>query len=348
LFGQVSDLFFHQLSNLWNQTVNKYGNYDVFTFSAEAVCKNKTTAWTNNPNSYHRELTIAYPFAGIRFLGLSFASNEDTDVKFVPHFEFSNIILSSGFKEPAFWNIEHTAQIDGMMAALGDIIWKRNGMNVDQFYEMFRPENYQSVTAPGITRFVDYEGFIFCVQIGESDSVPEYECDKIKTPEYYKGHKMKEENVAYLLKLAEVAGDVFPIARTVSMFYNNSQSILEQLCESVLVEIGKPVDENSLYSGLNEKAKGSFEKQKIDVQSKMLIAASSTSGEIIYNVFEKSFPEISSSSYKHEEIVAFLRGIVMDISPWKGSYSGIIENMRNTKDRRIGQLFDIMNSAAFM
>ena len=183
-FKLYSDNFFSKLLTLYNSIIIKCDAQPFFTFSAEAICKNKSTAWVNNSNSYHHELTIAYPFSGIQFLGVSYPLVND--IIFIPHFDFSQLIINSGFKEPAFWRISNSIQINEMMSGLSDIIWKRNNMTVDKFYSTFPPVNKSNISF----NFVDYEGFILCVPVSNDSINIVYECNKIKTTEYYKCHKL--------------------------------------------------------------------------------------------------------------------------------------------------------------
>lgn len=342
IFQLYSDQFFHNLSKLYNEMRKKYDNtdydLDIITISCEAFCKNKTTAWTNNPNSYHRELTISYPTADIKVLGVSFLNKIKNDIKFVPHFDISQLITETNFKEPAYWNIEQSSQIDDMMKSLSDVIWKRK--TVCEFYETYPPTNSNN------DQIIDYEGFILSIPVRSFNDDYDYECNKIKTEEYYKGHKLKDNNIPYLCELGIIAGDIFPFAKLVNVFFTTTQNKLENVCNKILVQINLPLDKNHLYVGLSDKARESYHKQNDETKIRMLINASSSFKQILYDIFNEEYINMNSSCYSLDVINSILKNIINEIKPWKGDYVEKITEMITKKDDHIGKLFDIMNSSA--
>ena len=92
---------------------------------------------------------------------------------------------------------------------------------------------------------------------------------------------------------------------------------------------------------MSEKAKISFNKQNNDVQKKMLIASSSKLKEVVSNIVEKIF----SVNNINDDNISFFRSLIIEISPWKNNYSNEIQNMIKVKDKRIGKLFYVLNTA---
>ena len=92
------------------------------------------------------------------------------------------------FKEPLYWKISHSSEIEQHINWLSDVI--RGRKEISEYLSAMEPCNYDKDVN------LTYEGFVFYRSFGEY-----YDYSKIKTQEFYKTHKYRERNIQYLITL---------------------------------------------------------------------------------------------------------------------------------------------------
>jgi hypothetical protein len=160
---------------------------------------------------------------------------------------------------------------------------------------------------------------------------------KIKTEEYYKSHKFHEENISDLIKLGKVAAHIFPLTQVVIDFYQNLDTKLYEITNSIADVLKSP----KLFEALPEKAKLSFPKQKLDVQYKMLINA--VNETVVNNLFLEKFTKtftrlIHLPLDQQNDFGQTMRMIIMYIQPWNPSNS--------EKINKINELINELNKTS--
>ena len=241
MFGP--DLF-RRLAKMFD-TMN--GDYKLIL--AETICANRIESYSGK---VHNELAVAYPNSG--FTILSRTSITGTSYQVEPHYEFSDIIHSNGFVEPAFWDVTTVINMDNLIKAVDSYIFGK--MTIDEFYESFPPSNKY-----GYEKIIDVEGFV----VYDLDNSNSY--GKIKTDSYYKAHKLRDGNIPFLCDLALVAGHLFPLANKIRTIYVDLDSKLTTI-NSKLIEL---VTSDLMFNSLSDKVKKSYMTKDKATQFKIII-----------------------------------------------------------------------------
>jgi len=326
VFKKHSNKFFDRLIKFYALFTKKYDTSDVMTLSFEAFCKNRASAWVKQNGRVHTELTISYKSSNIKFLGVSYG---DMKINYLPHFAISDMINDSGFEEPLYWFINSPEKIEEMMIDLSDLIKNKD---TEKYFEKHKPSNKY----PLKELIVDYEGFVFYRFVNG-----EYDYSKIKTEEYYRCHKLKPENVPYLIDLKD-ASDIFPTVRNVINFFVNCDDLLIEASRLILEELK---NNSNLIDNLPEKAKKSYSKQNEITRYKMLINVSEMYNQMSYDVFKQIFKDLDKSLAATDDIFSVLRALIMKIEPWKEDYQDKIKLMIKSKDKLICSLYDILSKS---
>lgn len=288
--------FFLKLNKFYESTKHKFSEGSM-TLSFEAICKDRRSCWPNS--STHTELAISYPFTDVRFLGCTFNIGRTTGI-YVAHFQLENECDACGFDQPFYWKINHANEIENMMCNLTKVISRE--ISTINFFEL---HPYNNLTKPK-NLCIDFEGWIMYKILFDGS----LDYSKIKSEEYYVSHKFKENNIPKLIKIAN-GTNVFPLANAVNMFFVGLDLKLLNIVTNLKQTLG--VDNSALVSGLNDKAKISFEKQKPEIQAKMLINASDRWSDICFDIFKSEFSLLNKS----QECDSVLKSIVMNVKPWE-------------------------------
>jgi hypothetical protein len=265
---------------------------------AETICMNRHSVFLETKE--HPELAISYPESIFTILGLSMSTPDK--VFSSPHFEFSEQISAFGFVEPCYWSITETSELNQMLNDLEEVIYEK--ISESAFFEKYPPFNKFSNWKPMIDRegFVTYDG---------SDN----HMSKAKTTTYYKCHHLRPDNVELLMKLAQIssARQYFPLCREVQSFYSRLENDVNLMHTDFMMmcnDITSP-----LYNALSEKAKVSFQKQKPEIQLKMLINGSAVFNDVAIGIFSNLYPFNSERVGDVDEfrlsIVSCIKSILM-------------------------------------
>ena len=200
---------------------------DAMSLSYETICENRTSAW----GECHTELAIQYDKSMIRFLGL--ATHLETTPVYHPHLQLEETIKETGWEQPLWWSVNHANEIDKFISDLELIIV---GKKTEADYLLEHPV---CNTLPLQNLNFDYEGFVFYRAIDETADpklcILDY--SKIKTNIYYKAHKFKHNNIPELMSLSPSVDDIFPMVRTVKIFFGGlkdklNNALIQVVCDS--------------------------------------------------------------------------------------------------------------------
>jgi hypothetical protein len=347
----ASDRFFANLLSFWDKSPNSCQN-EIMCLSFEAIVPNRVCAW----NGFHPELAMSYPSSSYRFLGCMYNVGE-TAGQYRAHFQLESVIYGTGWDQPLSWKVKHTRQIESMINDLSSIL--HDEMTEDEFIKKHPPYCMENVS----TTF-DYEGFVLFTNIENSEPIGltsfeeninnNSDCDvdyeKIKSEEYYKSHKLKEENIEFLLDLPDSASSKIPIVKALKEFYPSLNSSLLQIScsiRNILVESFKC--EGVLYDSIpTQKAKDSFKNQDYKIKSKMIVNISPEWKKISFQICKDVFPSLSNKeedSTELEEVHGFIKRLAMAIEPWNEEYVKNIEDMIDDRSKVIKELFLIIISS---
>jgi hypothetical protein len=166
-------------------------------------------------------------------------------------------------------------------------------------------------------------------------NLPILDYSKIKTNTYYKTHKFREENIPDLMKLPSSVDAIFPLVKTVKIFFS---SLYDKL-NKIMIKVDSELKTNSeLVNGLTEKIKSAYYKQKTDVQAKMIIANAQNWKPIPHKFFVEEFCNLPDEDEIHHTI----KNIIMTIKPWESNYTKTIEVMIEKSDPNLRKLFGYM------
>jgi len=306
--------------------------HDRCTFSFEAVCANKTSAWGTS----HPELTVSYEHSSLTFLGFSYGCDE---INFTPHFAIDiNSSLSNIFEEPLYWNVDNTTTINRMINGLTDIIYERT--TVVDYLNTYPPSN----TPRYSTNVIDYEGFVFYIHVSGN----EWDYSKIKTQAYYKLHKIKDININYILELAKIrtAQIAFPQIRIVDSIEIGLSEKLPIIMERIQRELRT---NDTLVEGLPEKARKSMAKYTEVIRFKILINQSTKWDDLCCQIFR----DVMEFNFVGDYVVSLLNKIVMTNmdalttsnkyhinNTIKNNLLAVMLNTRNTTDHDVQDVTD--------
>lgn len=332
------DIFLQSLETFWNNAPLACQR-ETMCASFEAIVPRRRDAWGNA----HPEFAISYEEAHYRFLGCMFMVG-DTPGQYRAHFQLDELTNGTCWDrdQPMCWKIKHTKQVEAMVSSIDKILYGQ--MTEDDFLEKFKPFGTNA------SRTFDYEGFVFFTNIEDSDPIGltrnsayiDYDIDygKVKTEGYYKGHKVHERNMDFLLSLPTSTGMIIPLAGAVQEFYPKLRTSLISASDKVqlvLAEAGKM--NHAVSDTLPEgKVKESYKKQNSEVQAKMIINASTGWSAIAYEIYHNEFPSLLNDDETHQ----MLKKLVMFIAPWKDNYQEKITLMVDGKHTIIKELFGIV------
>lgn len=345
----ISDRFFANLLSFWKKSPILCQN-DIMCLSFEAIVPNRICAW----EGFHPELTMSYSKSSYRFLGCMYNVGQ-TSGQYRAHFQLENEIYGTGWDQPLSWNIKHTYQIESMISDLSSILYEK--MTEEEFITKYPPYSMENIS----TTF-DYEGFVLFTNIEHSKPIGlfkeelDFDIDygKIKSEEYYKSHKLKEQNIDFLLDLPDSVSLKIPLVKAVKEFYPTINSSLLQISHdirNVLVESFNC--KGNLYDSIpTKKAKISFETQNNHIKSKMIINISPKWKDVSFQICKKIFPSLSNIENNDSNLIIikgihnFITKLVMKIEPWKNEDEA--KNIQDMVDKRsniITELFLIIISS---
>lgn len=298
------------------------GDHQIAIF--ETICKDRIT----DAGKEHTELAVSYPESSATFLSateLYHADDAPQEYIYIPHYKISDIIAEYGFVEPAFWEVKTTNAMDQLVCSVGDVIHGR--LTVEGFYTRHPPANKH-----GYLSVIDYEGFVV-YDVERNDSY-----SKIKTDEYYKGHKFHEENVPALIALADVAGHIFPLARRVKQVFES----LIPACKDICTKLCQFIDtDDSLRACLSEKARLSLDKMKTkEAKYKLVInTCRQQIGIFGAELFQCYFPTLKNVSADKFDISTFVVSFAMQTKIWDEKIDGSVVIDDKSRNSFIAALF---------
>ncbi len=269
----------------------------------ETICKNRTT----DNGIIHNELAVSYEKSSYTLLSATEIYHNDDAPKeyvYVPHYKFSELIVKYGFIEPAYWYVSTTDQMDKLIRDVGDVIYQRSDIN--GFYQKNPPANKY-----GYEMVIDFEGFVVY------DVIRNNSYSKIKTDEYYNGHKFRENNVELLCELAKYAGHIFPLAAKVKNIY----STIDDAFKTITLGLCDIIDNNTeLRENVPEKARGAIVRMaanKAQIYKLIINNCRKKFGELGAEVIYNHYPQLRTlSSESTFDIKSFVVGFAMNNEIW--------------------------------
>lgn len=309
-------------TNLWNLfkdiNVSSHCSHDVQIKSliCETVCADRQESYSKK---IHTELAISYEKSDMTVLAMTTIGNGGTTYNVIPHYEISEFLHQNDFKEPAYWHVTSVQQLNAILAAINECIYAK--MTDDEFYNVFSPANRFT----NYTQIVHKEGG--CVW----DNKRIY--GKVKTDAYYMSHKLHDKNVTFLAELGKIAGNVFPLAKSVYMVERlltteSLNRINNELCD--LID-NYDIDQSSLPF----KAKRSITDKKAAPDGRQhkfkIIINNPSSGYITqaFQIFLKNFG-VSASEEVDENVSKFAVQYAMQCEIWLSEPKPIPEELRRT------------------
>lgn len=304
---------------------------NIMSLSFEAIVKDRKCAW----GEFHPELAISYDECSCKFLGCTFNIGQTTGI-FRSHFQLEYLFSATSWNQPLYWKIVHSNEIENMIKDLSNILI--NKMTENQYLEKYKPLNR---TDP---KNFDYEGFVFFSKVVNDNKLDltdctnypiNIDCDlnygKIKTPEYYKCHKLKYENIDFLLSLDGVALKHLPIVKTLKNFYPNLKNYLREIITEIrkLLILSSNNKNHELFESIeSKKIKISFLNKDFITKSKMIINCSPEWKNYSFKIFFKYFNVLEND----KNTIFILKKIVMEIEPWSDNFqNNIDDSINNTK-----------------
>ncbi len=269
---------------------------DLMSLCFETICENRTSAW----GDIHTELAIAYDTSMIRFLGCTFNISKNGGI-YKPHFQLESNIKNAQWEQPFWWKINNSSQIENMLLDIDNIL--NNKITQCEYLEKYIPNNY----TPPVNNCFDYEGFVFYRDFNIENMALDY--SKIKTKIYYLAHKFRPSNVDTLLKMSDNVDKIFPLIRTVKIFFNMLDSKLATIMNKVADEL---LNNKTLFDNMISKAQISYDKQTIDTQCRMLINVSTEWNGVCHNAFKSVFSNLNNENKDNP----IFKKLVMKIQPW--------------------------------
>jgi predicted ABC-type ATPase len=282
----------------------------------ETICANRQESYSGK---IHKELAMSYDQSSFTILSstsIDYVDNLDNldnlDVR--PHYKFSDVINDCGLIEPAFWYVKNVAYLDELIQSVDKYIFKK--ITKDEFYSNHVPSNvfnYEKV--------IDCEGFV------TYDEKRYGSYGKIKTDSYYKSHKIREDNVEFLCQLAKVAGNIFPLAKTVDDVVTNIDKKLENINKNLI----KMIESDEFVKKLNElnpKAANGFEKRPKMLKFKIIInTMKDFYATETYLVFQNEFESLKQCQL-NDDIKTFIVNYSMKSELWLDVSKKIDEDLK--------------------
>jgi hypothetical protein len=274
--------FFDEIARMFDTCPKKKTETSI-TFCFEAIVEKRTCAW----GVVSRELAVSYPKSVLKFLGVGICDG-DKLISY-PHYAVPEGV-NGVFEEPPFWRVDNSDKVNVMTETLNKI--SLGELPQETFFERFPYANHSRVS-----RFLDYEGFVIYVN-GQGN--------KIKTRVYYDAHsedRFKTENIDMLLRLATVAGDIFPLARKVADLLTECKTKMPVLLSAIYAELNMGTN-SPFFTDMNDKTKAAFAKQtKPSVQWMMMfnqgkIADEESSRALYYKIFQQQPPSVVEMTFR--------------------------------------------------
>jgi hypothetical protein len=221
--------------------------------------------------------------------------------------------------------VKTTEEMDNLVCSVNDVIFGR--IDVTGFYARHLPANKY-----GFVPVVDREGFV----VYDVDRNNSY--GKIKVDAYYMAHKFHKENVAELIKLGEVAGDSFPLARDVA----NTFKILLPACKEICGAMSVYIDTDaSVRSDLPEKARVSLDKMNSKEKQYRLIIfnARAKIGAFGAKLFCDHFPALAKVDAAKFDVSGFAAKFAMNTRIWEDKSDGAMVLDDTSREELIAALF---------
>ena len=327
------DTFLENLFKFWEKAP-VICKKETMCLSFEAIVPHRRCAW----GCLHQELALSYNVSSYKFLGCMFLVGK-TSGKYRAHFQLDELVNNTIWDQPMCWPIKHTREAESMILDIGNII--REKITEKEFIKKYKPINKMASCT------FDYEGFVFFTNIQNTDPIGleklefDYDVDygKIKSEEYYKCHKLKEENIDFLLSIPSSSTSIIPLAKVVQEIYPNFIQSLYLMSDELRIILNKAseYDHDVFHSLPNGKVKESFKTKEFIVKSKMIINISLKWRLVLF----QSYQNLLGPLPDEEKIHIVLKKIVMKIEIWNDDYKLKINQMVNNKDNMIKELFHI-------
>jgi hypothetical protein len=275
--------------------------------SFEAICKNRKSIWGN----CHTELAINYEHSSLVFLGCTFNLGP-TPGQYVPHYALKTIPHECNFNEPYWWSVTNGSVVQLMLDDVENVA--KGVITDDMFFDKYPCDNEH---LPKI-KVIDYEGFVIMTQISET----EYDYGKIKTRMYYNCHKLRKENIPWLLSLPDITEKHFPIIKTVKKFYISIESQCQAyilLCNQFIEECMEKTHPLILEQNSLSKMMQSFDHKDISTQKRIIIKAFVGSDKYLIAIFHETFGiDLDTSDIKFAINLAY-EVIINDVNIYEHS-----------------------------
>lgn len=286
--------------------------------SFEAVCKDRKSIW----GSCHTELAVKYDQSSLLFLGCTFNIG-NTPGRYVPHFALDKIPNSCDFKEPMWWPVNNRNTIESMLNDVENVAIDK--LSKQDFFTKYPCKNL----CPNYSSIMDFEGFVMMTLINDVD----YDYGKIKTRIYYKCHKVRKENIPYLLDLPTITESYFPTITAIKKFYTD----LEPKCQAFTLTVQKLIEDcldktHELYMQQNclSKMMQTFDTKPIETQKRIIIRTFIGADVFFCKIFQEVF---------EVEICDDIKSISLDMA-----FDVIINNaLIYDNEKMTDRLFSIMN-----
>jgi len=246
----------------------------ALTLSFETICKNRKDPWGQE----HLELAVSYPMSTFTYLGVTYNYGK-TGGTFIPHFATS---ASSIFNQPRVWHISQTATIFEMLSSLEKIIESK--ITEEEFLQQHPP--LINTKEP-----LDYEGFVLYTVFPLSSNSKishHYDYSKIKTPFYYRVHKIVDGNcdINYLLNCANgVAKERFP---TLSLIFNWMEEFPSLIANALFIALENLRKKaKNISTETDSQSKGIANKSISEIVRIWLASRSGLAAEIFTNALQR-------------------------------------------------------------
>jgi hypothetical protein len=253
----------------------------------EAYCKGRKSLW----GRLHTELAISYTSNGFNLLG-SMVSNQ-----YIPHFDLPSVV----FTQPIHLHVTTTKQVYAIMRDMDRVVMG----------DLDRAEFLTRYGFP-LTSTIHMEGWVLLTPISGCG----YDYAKIKTPLYYKCHKIRSCEVPNLLALPTSCDATYPILTVLREFHTNADRQFSESIDQVVAMLETEISlgsESEFYKVLPIKARMHFVPERKDTLMRMLI-------NVCGDLFRTRVVSILKNVWKiedpHEDMVHLMKHILTKHTPW--------------------------------
>lgn len=217
----------------------------------EAFCKGRRSLW----GRLHNELAIQYMHNGFNLLGAM------VDNRYIPHFDMPQCT----FAQPVHLHITRVSQVTAIMEDMDSVVLGSMGR-----------EDFLVKWGFPTDTVIHMEGWVLLTPLTPGAGGPEggYDYAKIKTPLYYKCHKVRSAEVPALLALPTCCDETYPILRVLREFHTHAKRrFLEAIAATIDMLEGELAlgAGSAFYEALPEKARVHFAPDRKDTVFRMLI-----------------------------------------------------------------------------